>query len=438
MSLLDFAIGAVGGAAAGAAQGLQAQHKSRLEEQRQANLMRLKAQHKQEEVDSTVELLQAAQGGDPDAGLRLTAMGVNVRGSQGESPIAKLWNDYSAAVQSGDERRAESIMARISREETGSGRLTGGLMEIIGPHGESIIRQADHPDVAEALNNRLVVRPVEFHRWRDPDTDLLYESFGETVWRIDPSGRVQVSGPPTSAQEAEPTATEESMPPPSAERTEPLSATDFMSSVAALNPLTGEIIPPGDYIGMATGLGQASQRFLLATPLIGDILSEVSDMGRGQTRATQAYRFLRRDIVTLYRYNPTRTTNMDVKDAEKLAAPFGAFTTSAASLESMLEARRQIGIDINREKQIMNPDSGLPATGDARRAAREFVIRAEGALQKIDGVIAAHMIHNTRINNKPVHQMSQQDIQSLGVERIQNLNDNDRLALQLWIQHKGW
>ena len=75
MSLLDFAIGAVGGAAAGAAQGLQAQHKSRLEEQRQANLMRLQAQYKREEVDSTVDLLRSAQGGDSEAALRLTAMG---------------------------------------------------------------------------------------------------------------------------------------------------------------------------------------------------------------------------------------------------------------------------------------------------------------------------------------------------------------------------
>jgi hypothetical protein len=426
--LLDFALGFGQGAAGAVAY----DRKSQLDMQRQANLERLRAQYASEQktaqVDQVADLLGKYRTDQDPATLdRLIAMGVDPRRDVGEfksqnyvdpegNPVVIDESNPDDVARIRAERLVKAGVASLTPEKPP--RYTGDIMEIVYPNGTTVKRQQDHPDVAAALERGLEVRSTE--------SQEIEGMFGQK-FRVLPDGTVQRPDPTAPGGFSTFTpggVTPEEIP------------EKFGTSPLAIDPDTGRFIPPGDYLSMATGPLQALQRGALATPVVGDFMAMLDDTpGAGQTRANQSMRFMQRNVVQLYRYNPERTTNMDVRDAEKLAANFGALSTTESSRNQMLELRRQIANDIaveNATLQRARFDQVPPAKLEA---AKTFVLEGEALLQKIDGVFAAQTIQSGRINDKPVSQLGWQDINSLNVS---TLSGSQKRALDYWISYNGW
>lgn len=447
--LLDFALGFGQGAAGAYAQDRAQQ----LQMQRQANLERLRAQYagelKTEQIDEAASLIGEYESGDPEASAaarrRLMAMGVDPTEStqSAASPIGKLYSDRAAALARGDEAAVASIdavIAQTTQPESDDDRTTSmkdfdrwaGMPE--GPEKDAFGRmigikdpESDQPILITGDDGRdYLAYPSGDVFALDPEApggQRLFRSGGESRER--PS---RAQEPPSMIAAPEEGGAPE----------DPVSQ-QFGVSPAPIDPNTGRFIPPGDYLSMATGPLQALQRGALHTPFVGDVMSILDgDPGSGQTRANQAMRFLQRNTVQLYRYNPERTTNMDVRDAEKLAPSFGAISTTASSREQMRELRRQISNDVALENSIIQRSREQIVPADKLEAARTFVIEGEALLQKIDGILSAQVIQGNRINNKPVSSLTLEDINAITPEEARKLSSEQQQALLYWISYNGW
>ena len=365
MSLLDFAIGAVGGAAAGAAQGLQAQHKSRLEEQRQANLMRLKAQYKQEETEALEERRRGAVG-DPTELFALTG-DVRVLASETEKlgTLTNFLNPTTNKIITLDEKNPEH-RERIERE---------GLLKTSAVQREGGVDRF----------------PQDGRQYRENRLTGETEQFFQGQW---------IPADPEAARRA-------------VERPEPPSAL-VRESIG--DPRLYDF----DIIGTGPGPVNRTVAAIARIPVLGQIAYSLNPEFAGDERSArivlESLYYQIRNATARTLQEGGRLSDLVFKLVEKPIPNNGIFTTAEA-LDTDLNELYSILFDLYQsEYRVMNDPGINPARN---REAEDYVTNMGPTLQNLEGIILARNFAQTTVDNKPIANYSNEDLLAI-------LNDDDK------------
>lgn len=420
------------------------QKKADLEAQRQANLARLKAQYQGE-----VKMEQARIGSEMllsnDPAVRLQGRiftGVNpseptkpefVNFIDPNNPDAPVMS-VDTTTQAGAARAralAEQGYVRAGTASLDQPELKGPMVRVSGPGIEPFVTQEDDPRVARIATQNPEAR-----------IDLL-----SPQERTDFAGRKIISRGGIDYVRM-PDGTERRLSDIEG-RTGALPSETQAQGTEGLSPAE---LPPGDYIRLATGPLQAVQRFGLNLPGLGDVLGMFAEdgkeaVGAAQTRATRSFEMARRNLALAYRYNASRTSNLDIQTAEKLFPRFGLLSTDVGTYNQALAVRDSIKQDIITNQRIARVD--LPAsemaTQKARDEARMFLSNIQNVLPALDSYINGYELTEVKIpigNRKrqlidlPYEVLS--DPEKVPASAFANLSDRDKELVKIWFNYNGW
>lgn len=454
MSLLDFAVAFGAGAADSLAESTAARHRSKLEEQRQANLARLKAQHKREEIDAKVGFFADLESADPEARTsaqhQLRARGVDL--DTGPKPTSLMIELGAIAEAEGYPRGSSKYNQRVA-EGLRQNRLTptprtGPLHAILDDNGNvEAIRHLDHEDVEAAVLGGKLVVPLAVEDHVDPDTGVRYRRQGGLVLRDVGGGQFvpeeQLSGP------FRPSVDDRG----AMQNMETNPEQHFIDIDRAQNAVQN--LPPGDYISFATGPFQALQRLGYGLPGFGDMVTFLSTddgtpvAGQAQTRATATLELGLNEHIRANSFNSNRITNVDIEFQRRTWPKTGAFTFDGKTYEMFEALRDKYEIDIASALRTIRLD--LPpeqlATQEARKKARDFLTSARTVLPIIDGYINAYNLQRLSIPvstergrtvNRPLIRLSQEEIMNLPTGTFANMSQEDRDLAYLYFRYRGW
>lgn len=423
--LLDLALGFGFGSAGGYVE----QKKADIQAQREANLARLRAKYGTEqakelaEFESDLETEQLEEQYDrlgitPEERRRLereALLGETERDSKFQNykdpetgrVLVLDENDPQARQKIEQLGLVRAGSASADPEDDDPEQYTGRLLDFKVEDGTVRLPQ-DHPDAQEFINRGV------------PFSEARTDEYTHPV-----SGREFVHDPVTGSREVTSEGTVSL-----GQRTRAAGegvGGEGSTEAAVMN------MPPADYLAKGTGPLSRLRGTLFRTPFLGEIMDGGS---AANERAKQDQAFLERKITRAYRYNDSRTTNMDIQEAKKLMPKLQAFSTDEAAYESVQELQRQIEMDMRDNLSIMN-DRNMPP--DDRQAASSFVRELRGVMERLDGYMAGALVHNTKIKgnrgSKTVSKLNPDEYMNV-MERIRN-NDytpspREASALRLW------
>lgn len=409
--LLDF----VAGFGVGALGGVAEQKKANLEQKRQLNLAKLKAEYatdiqtKQEEnkIKTMTDLMSRYREGDVAAADELRARGVDPSQSGEDTALMK---NARAAYPNNPEMQRLFIRR--------GGELGSDIPEI-----ENSWKQGGY-EYARLTNGSIVRLSANA-----------------------PGGMIPVSGPASTAPseqtnfvEVSPTKTTQQQDLATAKSPAPTKPV-----MERLDEILGEgvsNIPPEDVISLGTGPIDAAKAFGLRIPIIGDLLAASGDQsGAAQRRARTNLNYVMNRVITTYKQNDGRTSNAEMELNKLLAPEGGFFSTDSSYYNDLIGLRRNLVADIRRNANIaQDSESAVPTfSADDAASAREFLRGSYGALQTIDGYMTAYSFQNETV---PVNGQR---------VRIRNLSQNDLLSvdpntlspeqynlLTAWEQYNNW
>ena len=462
MSLLSFAMDFGAGATASLAQSKAEERKSRLEEQRQANLMRLQAQYKQEEFDTKVGFFEGLESADPrvrtSAQHQLRARGVTL--DTGPKPTS-LMIELGAMAETqgfprGSQEHSEFVAERLGQIRTGPKGLSGDLVQIFGDDGEVIAtRHLDDPLVADSLKEGKTVVPLSIDVYVDPITGVRRRTIGQTTHRQLADGSYVLESDLSSRTFQSVVDDQGAM-----QNMETNPEQHFIDIDRAQNAVQN--LPPADYISLATGPFQALQRFGFGLPGFGDMITFLSTddgtpvAGQAQTRATAALELGLNSHIRAHSFNTSRITNVDIDFQRRTWPKTGALTFDGKTYEMFAALRDKYEGDIADALHTLRldlPDEQL-ATDNAKEKARDFLTNARSVMPVIDGYMNAYNLQRLTVPvesapsgrfrrrqgpvNRPLVKLSQEEIMNLPTGVFANMSQEERNLANLYFRYRGW
>lgn len=365
MSLLSFAMDFGAGATASLAQSKAEKRKSQLEEQRQANLMRLKAEHKQEETEALEERRRGAVG-DPTELFALTG-DVRVLASETEK-LGTLTNFLDPATNkiiTLDEKNPEH-RERIERE---------GLLKTSAVQREGGVDRFPQ-DGRQFKQDRITGETLQLFRGQ---------------W---------IPADPESARRA-------------VERPEPPS-----------NLVRESIGDPRSYdfdiIGAGPGPVNRTVAAIARIPVLGQVAYSLNPEFANDERSA---RITLESLYSQIRNATARTlqeggrlSNLVFELVDKQIPNNGIFSTAEALDADLNELYSILFEQYQAEYRVMNDPGVNPARN---REAEDYVTNMGPALQNLEGIILARNFAQTTVDNKPIANYSNEDLLAI-------LNDDDK------------
>jgi hypothetical protein len=364
-----------------------AQRKSRLEEQRQANLAAMKAQYKQEEISATTELLQAARSEDPDisqaAKDQLTARGVSLpEKSLGSltpyidptNPNRRFMLDEKNPEDRRRIREEELQQTTPIREEGGADRFT--------------------QDSRQYRQDRITGETLQFFRGQ---------------W---------IPADPEEARAA-------------VER--PEAPRDLIrESIGEPRPFDFDIIEAGP------GPINRGVAALSRVPVLGQIFTSLDPDFANDERSA---RLVLENLYSQIRNSAARTlqeggrlSNLVFELVDKQIPSNGIFTTAEALDTDLNQLHDIFFTTYQSEFNVMNDPGVNPARN---QEAENYVTNMGPVIANLEGIILARQFAQTIVNNKPIANYTNQELLNILDDDNNELSRNQILTIARFLQLQG-
>jgi len=383
MSLLDFAMDFGAGATASLAQSKAEERKSRLEEQRQANLTRLKAQYKRDEATELEERRRQAVG-DPTELFALTG-DIRVLASETETlgTLTNFLDPTTNKIITLDEKDPEH-RERIEREgllKTSVVQREGGV-DYFQQDGRQFERDRITGETRQLFRGQWIPADPEAARAAverpEPPSDLVRESIGDP--------RLY----------------------------------DF------------------DIIGTGPGPVNRTVAAIARIPVLGQIAYSLNPEFAGDERSA---RIALESLYSQIRNATARTlqeggrlSNLVFELVDKQIPNNGIFSTAEALDADLNELYSILFEQYQAEYRVMNDPGVNPARN---REAEDYVTNMGPALQNLEGIILTRNFAQTTVDNKPIANYSNEDLLAIINDDDKPLSQRQIITIQRFLNLQG-